>query len=165
MLVQNLEVAMRRSANDAWSGSAPRIQAYATPMPDAPYLPLTGGCTTSMDLEEFLAELCRCLETQAEPHYIAYVWDSEREEADTYVLQDWEICRPESGAFEAVVILYYAPINTYLTIKKHMGDDMAEEYLEDIHQRDRVVEYCEQLLAEYEQEDAIARTSDRQTDP
>jgi hypothetical protein len=40
--------------------------------------------------------------------------------------------RPESGCYEAIVILYYSPLNPYLTIKKHMGKDLAEEYLQTI---------------------------------
>lgn len=34
--------------------------------------------------------------------------------------------------YEAIVISYYRPLNPYLTIKKHMGEDLAEEYLQSL---------------------------------
>jgi hypothetical protein len=91
-------------------------------MPDAPYLPLTGGGTARMSLKAFLQELENDYQNQS-GHFFEYVWESDRDEADTYALETWEVCTPESGIYEAIVILYYSPINVYLTLKKHMGED------------------------------------------
>lgn len=52
------------------------------------------------------------------------------DEADTYVLKTWQVCRPDDGVYEAVVILYYAALNPYLTLKKHMGEHWAQKYLD-----------------------------------
>jgi hypothetical protein len=121
----------RRSVYSAWDGDPPNVQAISRPMPDAPYLPLTGGCTARMTLKNFLKDLDRDFEGKT-GHYFEYVWESEKDEADTYALQDWQVCRPENGTFEALVILYYAPINPYLTLQKHFGQEAADEYLSEI---------------------------------
>lgn len=121
----------RRSAYSAWDGDPPNVQAISQPMPDAPYLPLTGGSSACMPLESFLKDLERDCANQS-GHYFEYVWESEQEEADTYALQDWQVFRPEHGTFEALVVLYYAPINPYLTLQKHFGQDAADEYLASI---------------------------------
>lgn len=121
----------RRSAYSAWDGNPPNIQAIAQPMPDAPYLPLTGGCSACTSLESFLSDLERDFANQS-GCYFEYVWEGEKEEADTYALQDWQVFRPEHGFFEAFVVLYYAPINPYLTLQKHFGQDAADEYLHSI---------------------------------
>jgi len=122
---------IKRSVYSAWDGNPPSIQMIALPMPDAPYLPLTGGGTARMPLKAFLQELESDYKSQR-GHFFEYVWDSDRDEADTYALETWEVCTPESGIYEAIVILYYSPINVYLTLKKHMGEDAAEEYLQSI---------------------------------
>ncbi|MGB3239247.1 MAG: hypothetical protein WBB29_13190 [Geitlerinemataceae cyanobacterium] len=44
---------------------------------------------------------------------------------------DRNILKPELK-IEAIVVLYYFPINPYLTLRKHMGQDTAEEYLQEI---------------------------------
>lgn len=121
----------RRSAYSAWGGDPPNVQAIAQPMPDAPYLPLTGGSSACMSLESFLKGLERDCENQT-GRCFEYVWESEKDEADTYALQDWQVFRPEYGMFEALVVLYYAPINPYLTLQKHFGQNAANEYLASI---------------------------------
>jgi len=122
---------LKRSVYSAWDGNPPTIQMIALPMPDAPYLPLTGGGTARMPLKAFLQELESDYKSQR-GHFFEYVWESDRDEADTYALETWEVCTPESGIYEAIVILYYSPINAYLTLKKHMGEDAAAEYLQSI---------------------------------
>lgn len=121
----------KRSVYSAWDGNPPNIQLLSTPMPDAPYLPLTGGGTARMSLDSLLGDLERDLQKQT-GRFFEYVWESEQEEADTYSLQSWEVCRPDSGIFEAVVVLYYFPLNPYLTLRKHMGQDAADEYQDEM---------------------------------
>jgi hypothetical protein len=122
---------LKRSVYSAWDGNPPSIQMIAMPMPDAPYLPLTGGGTARMSLQSFLKELESDYNSQR-GYFFEYVWESDRDEADTYALENWEVCTPESGIYEAIVILYYSPINTYLTLRKHFGEDAAVEYLQSI---------------------------------
>jgi hypothetical protein len=122
---------MKRTAYSAWDGDPPNIQYLTTPMPDAPYLPLTGTGAAQMTLESFLNDLEQDFERQ-KGHFFEYVWESDKDEADTYALQSWEVFRPDGGTFEALVVLYYAPINTYLTLQKHFGQDVADEYLDSI---------------------------------
>jgi len=121
---------MNRLIYTAWDGSPPRIQAISFPMPGSPYIPLTGGCTTRIPLDKFLQELERDLKKQT-GHYYAYVWgySESEDESDIYTLQTWQVCPPDDGTYESIVVLYYAPINPYLTIKKHFGDHSAQEYL------------------------------------
>jgi len=52
-----------------------------------------------------------------------------KEEADTYFLEGWEILTGDSSVYEHTIILYYSAINPYLTIKKWMGEDVAEQHL------------------------------------
>lgn len=115
----------------AWDGNPPNIQAISFPMPDAPYLPLAGGCTSRMSLEDFLKDVQRDFDRQTGCYY-AYVFDGDKSEEDTYVLTTWDVTRPDNECYEAIVILYYSPLNPYLTIKKHMGEELAEEYLQRI---------------------------------
>ncbi|WP_017654702.1 hypothetical protein [Fortiea contorta] len=121
----------KRTAYSAWDGNPPNIQYFTAPMPDAPYLPLTGCGTARTQLKSFLNSIERDFEQQT-GHYFEYVWESDKDDADTYALQSWEVFRPENGSFEALVVLYYAPINPYLTLQKHFGQDAADEYLESI---------------------------------
>ncbi len=121
----------KRSLYSAWGGDPPRLDIIAVPMPDAPYLPLTGGGSARMSLDSFLKDIERDFQNQ-QGRFLEYVWESDKDEADTYVLQNWDVCRPESGIYEAIIILYYSPMNPYLTIKKHMGQDLADEYLSTI---------------------------------
>lgn len=62
--------------------------------------------------------------------YYAYVMEADRDEADTYTLKTWEVYTSPDSCYEALVILYYAPLNPYLTIKKHMGEHWAQKYLD-----------------------------------
>lgn len=82
-----------------------------------------------MPLDRFIKDLQRDMKAQKGDYY-AYVKNSDGDEADTYVLKTWQVCRPDDGAYEAVVILYYAALNPYLTIKKHMGEHWAQKYLD-----------------------------------
>ncbi len=61
--------------------------------------------------------------------YFTYVMEGCKEEADTYFLEEWEILTGDSSVYEHTVILYYSAINPYLTIKKWMGEDIAEQHL------------------------------------
>ncbi|HAG81229.1 MAG TPA: hypothetical protein DCL61_08660 [Cyanobacteria bacterium UBA12227] len=113
-----------------WEGDPPRILSISHPMPGTPYMPLTGGGTTKIPLERFLKDIERDLKSQIGDYY-AYVWGhyESDDEADIYVLQTWQVCPPNDGTYEAVIILYYAALNPYLTIKKYFGEDSAQEYL------------------------------------
>jgi len=128
----------------AWSGKPPRILSISQPMPNTPYLPLTGGSTTDKSLDVFLAELERDFKCE-KGKYFAYVMDyyQSGDEADAYILEDWQVCVPEDNMHEAVVILYYSAMNPYLTIKKHMGEDLAQEYADQLEQ----LEMLERLMS------------------
>jgi len=52
-----------------------------------------------------------------------------KEEADTYFLEGWEVLTGDNSIYEYTIVLYYSAINPYLTIKKWMGEDIAQEYL------------------------------------
>jgi hypothetical protein len=128
---------MRRTAYSAWKGDPPKIEAIAQPMPDAPYLPLTGGGSSDKSVQTFLQVLEHDVQHQT-GRFFEYVWgfhpscDGDGDEADMFVLQDWEVCQPERGYYEAIVILYYYPLNPYLCLQKHFGQAAADEYLESI---------------------------------
>lgn len=113
-----------------WGGNPPQILTISQPAPEAPYIPLTGGETTRMSLDSYIRDLKNDFQKQC-GEYFAYAWGyyGSGDEADTYTLQTWQICPPNDGTYEAVVILYYSPLNPYLTIKKHFGEDSAQEYL------------------------------------
>ncbi|WP_017654795.1 hypothetical protein [Fortiea contorta] len=115
----------------SWDGDPPRVQAISYPMPGTPYMPLTGGSITKIPLERFLKDLEQDLKNQTGDYY-AYVWGKyeSNDEADIYTLQTWQVCPPNDGIYEAIVILYYAALNPYLTLKKYFGDDSAQEYLD-----------------------------------
>ncbi|AFY36035.1 hypothetical protein [Calothrix sp. PCC 7507] len=123
-----------------WDENPIRIQAISHQMPSAPNLPLSGGCTTRMPLERFLKELERDLKNQTGKYYVRVRGcDDSEDEANIYTLKTWQVCRPDDGTYEAVVILYYAPINTYLTLKKHFGDEDAQAYLDQIAARSAAI--------------------------
>lgn len=121
----------KRSLYSAWAGDPPRLDIIALPMPDAPYLPLTGGGSARISLDSFLNQIERDFQSQ-QGHFFEYVWESDKDEADTYILESWDVCRPESGIHEAIILLYYAPMNPYLTLQKHFGQDLANQYLNSI---------------------------------
>lgn len=113
----------------AWNGQPPRVKFITQPMPGTPYLHLSGsGCASTTSVDKFIQELEQDQKKQ-KGHYYAYVKGGCREEADTYVLEGWEVLTGENSIYEATVILYYSALNPYLTIKKWMGEDMAEKHL------------------------------------
>jgi hypothetical protein len=122
----------------AWDFTPPNILAISHPMADTPHLPLSGGFTTGMSLDEYLKDLAKDIRNQR-GDFFAYVKNSDGDEADTYTLKTWQVCHPDDGTYEAVVILYYAAVNPYLTIKKHMGEELAQQYLDKIAQRERAI--------------------------
>ena len=117
----------------AWDGKVPNLQIICVPMPNTPNLPLTGTSFIRKPLDDFIEELNCNLKEQMDLYY-SYVLDHYQsdEEADIYTLQTWQVCTSNDGTYEGIVLLYYAAINPYLTIKKHMGADLAEEYLQRI---------------------------------
>lgn len=108
---------------DVWTTGIPNVFAIAHPFPGSPYLPLTGGGTIHMPLEQYLKDLERDCEKQ-QGDYFAWVWDYHEsgDEADMFYLKTWQVCPPTDGVYEAVVILYYAPTDEAATIAKHMPD-------------------------------------------
>jgi hypothetical protein len=119
---------MNQVIYSSWDCNPPNIVAISQCLPDAPRLPLSGGCTARMSLERFIKDLEQDLKKQKGQYY-AYVMEADRDEADTYTLKTWEIYTSPDSCYEALVILYYAPLNPYLTYKKHMGEHWAQEYL------------------------------------
>lgn len=95
-------------------------------LPDSVCLPLTGDGVSNACLEDFLNYLKEDVEKQ-KGHFFAYVWGGDRsDEADTYTLNGWQVLHPNDGTYEAIVILYYSPINERATLAKWMP-----QFLED----------------------------------
>lgn len=126
---------------DAWSRKPPRIFSISQPMPNTPCLPLTGGSTTDKSLDVFLKELKQDFENQ-KGDYFAYVMDYYKsgDEADLYTLEAWQVCTSSDSIYEAIVILYYSASSPYLTIKKHMGESLAQEYKDHLDRIERLEE-------------------------
>ncbi|HBL14238.1 MAG TPA: hypothetical protein DD379_23190 [Cyanobacteria bacterium UBA11162] len=122
---------MNRTVFSSWGYKPPNIYAISMPLPDAPRLPLSGGAIANMSLDSFIKNLETDVKKQ-KGHYYAYVMEADRDEADTYTLQTWEVYTSPESCYEALVVLYYAPINPYLTYKKHMGEHWAQEYLDEL---------------------------------
>lgn len=114
----------------AWKGNVPPVQIICCAMPNSPELPLTGGGVSRKAVDDFLKNLEKDFNNQ-KGRYYAYVLDyyNSEDESDIYALETWQVFYPNDGTYEAVVILYYSALNPYMTIKKHMGEDLAEEYL------------------------------------
>jgi hypothetical protein len=118
---------------NAWSESPPQLLFYCQPMPNTPDLHLKGSGFADMELDIFLIRLEKDFQNQAGDFY-TYVFEAEPneqgiyDEADTYTLQTWQVFRPDHGPHEALVILYYAAINPYLTIARYMSPELAAEY-------------------------------------
>ncbi|HLP89354.1 MAG TPA: hypothetical protein VK184_12280 [Nostocaceae cyanobacterium] len=114
----------------AWEGNPPEVYYIAQPMPNSPNLNLTGGGTAIMSLEHYLLDLESDIKKQ-KGHYYAFVsgFYNSQDEADIYTLTTWQVCYPNDGTYEAVVILYYSALNPYLTIRKHYGEEASQEYL------------------------------------
>lgn len=101
---------------------------FAQSLPDAPSLPLSGSGFADVSIEEFISTLDRDRKSQSK-HGLAQVMNSDGDDADTYTLVCWEILSG-SSCYEAVVLLYYQPVNTYATILKYFPD-LAEDYRRD----------------------------------
>ncbi len=120
---------IRSKMMTAWEGSPPTVKFISQPMPGTPYLELSGqGFAISTPLKQVIKELENDLRCQRGRYY-AYVMGGCRDEADTYLLDGWEVVWGEDTVYEGIVILYYSALNPYLTIKKHFGEAEAEEYL------------------------------------
>jgi hypothetical protein len=129
---------MNQIVKDSWSGDPPRIKVIVQPLPSAPFVYLSGGGSADMSLDSYINDLKRDIRNQT-GNYFAYVVKSNggsREEADTFTLQTWEVYTSSDSCYEALVILYYAPINEYLCLKKHKGEAVAQEYLDKIQARE-----------------------------
>jgi len=111
----------------SWTKTPPNVQYITQPMPNAPHLHLSGSGVARMSRETFIKDLERDMHRKS-GHYYAYVKGGCREEADTYVLEGWVVYTSPDCIHEATVILYYSALNPYLTIKKWMSQDLAEEY-------------------------------------
>jgi hypothetical protein len=128
---------MNEIVRNAWSSEPPRIKAITQPLPNAPFVYLSGGGCADMSLENYINDLKRDIRNQT-GKYFAYVVKSNggnREEADTFILQTWEVYTSVESCYEALVILYYAPMNEYLTLKKYQGEEAAQEYLNKMQAR------------------------------
>ena len=88
----------------AWDGDPPRVYAISKPLPNAPRLPLSGGSIANMSLESFLSDLKKDMEKQQGKYY-AYVMEGNQDEADTCILQTWEVYTSPESCYEALVIL------------------------------------------------------------
>jgi len=123
-----------------WEQNPPTIETIVQVTPQIPVIPLTGSTTTRMNLDKFLKYLEDDMKKQ-KGHYFEYVWGYYKslDEADIFTLQDWRVCRPDDGNQEAIIIMYYAPINMYLTLKKHFGEEDAQEYLDKIAARSAAI--------------------------
>ncbi len=113
----------------AWEGKPPTVKFIVQPMPGTPYLELSGqGFAISTPIERVIKDLEDDLKKQ-KGRYYSYVAGGCREEADTYILEGWEVVSGDDTVYEGIVILYYSALNPYLTIKKHFDESQAEEYL------------------------------------
>jgi len=113
----------------AWDNAPPRLVFLTRPMPNAPNLYLSGsGFAIDTSIESFIQKLERDKRSHS-GKYFAYVMEGCKEEADTYFLEGWEVLTGDNSIYEYTIVLYYSAINPYLTIKKWMGEDIAQEYL------------------------------------
>lgn len=129
---------MNPIVKNAWSGDPPRLYIIAEPMPNAPYVRLSGGGVADMSLDEYLSDLQKNSDNQS-GKYFAYVKGGCREEADTFTLQTWDVYTSPTSCYEAFIHLYYAPVNEYLCLKKHLGEKWAQQYLDEIAKREMAV--------------------------
>jgi hypothetical protein len=126
---------MNQIVKDAWNNDPPRIKVITQPLPNAPYVSLSGGGCANKSLDSFIKDLERDIKNESGKQFV-YVRNSNGDEADTFSLQTWEIYTSPDSCYEALVILYYAPINEYLCLKKHKGEKAAQEYLDGIKSLD-----------------------------
>lgn len=114
----------------AWQGSPARIVYIAEPMPNTPYLRLLGNGIADMYLDGFVKDLERDMKRQS-GHFYTFPLNSDKKEEDLYFLEGWEVYTSPDSCHEALVILYYSALYPYQVIKKYMGEEMAEEYLQE----------------------------------
>jgi len=122
----------------AWDGEPPRLYIIAKPMPDAPHVWIAGGGMANMSLHEYLSDLQKDFDNQT-GEYFAYVMGGCKEEADTFTLQTWDVYTSPTSCYEAMIILYYSPVNEYLCLKKHLGDKWAQKHLDEIEKRESAI--------------------------
>ncbi len=122
-----------RAVSQAWEGDPPQVELHCCVMPDTPFHHLTGGGTARQSVGATIELLRRDAANQTGRYY-EYVWgfhpedsSSFEEQADTYVLQDWVVCDPRSGPYEAIVILYYSPLNQAAMEARHFPDDALSD--------------------------------------
>lgn len=137
---------MNPIVRDAWSSGPPRLYIIAEPMPNAPFVRLSGQGTANMSVENYLEDLKRDISNQS-GKYLAYVKGGCKEEADTFTLQTWDVYTSPTSCYEALIHLYYAPINEYLCLKKHFGDDWAQKYLDKIAKQEAAIKAISKAFA------------------
>lgn len=129
----------------AWNGKPPKVEYRAEPMPGTPHLRLLGdGCST-VCLDKFLS----CLESdyrQQKGKFYTFPLKSDKAEEDIYYLEGWEVFTSTTSALEAMVVLYYSAMYPYQVIKKYMGESMAQQYLDEITERERAIASLENLM-------------------
>ena len=136
---------MQRRIRDAWGGNPPNIRYIAAAAPDTIELPLSGSGTGRLTPQQAIQELEDDFQNHTGEYY-AWVFGhyESGDEADCYELQSWDIYYPnpsDGNAYEAVIILSYAPVNHLATLKKHMPE-FVDEYLAEQAR----LEQLEQLL-------------------
>ncbi|MCM0592284.1 MAG: hypothetical protein ACSI46_15080 [Gloeotrichia echinulata DVL01] len=137
---------MNEIVKNAWSGDPPRVKAISQPLPNAPYLSLSGGGCGDISLDSYIKDLEKDVRSQS-GKYFAYVRNSDGDEADTFTLRTWEVYTSPESCYEALVILYYAPLNEYLCLKKHKGEATAQEYLDKIKARETAIAALADVLS------------------
>lgn len=116
---------MPQKIKEGWNNNIPPILMITQETPGAISLPLSGSGTSRAPLHRFLMYLEDDI-AKKKGKYFAYVDDGCREEADTYTLDGWQVLYPDDGTYEAIVILYYSPMNERATLAKWMP-----QFLED----------------------------------
>lgn len=138
---------MNAVIKEAWSGDPPRLYIIAEPMPNAPFVRLSGQGMANMSLGEYLKDLQRDFDNQS-GKFFAYVKGGCKEEADTFTLQTWDVYTSPTSCYEALIHLYYAPVNEYLCLKKHLGEKWAQKYLDEIEKREAAINAISAALPE-----------------
>ncbi len=138
---------MNPIVRDSWKGDPPRLYIIAEPLPDAPHVRLSGGGVADMSLDEYLNTLQKNFDNQS-GKYFAYVKGGCREEADTFTLQTWDVYTSPTSCYEALIHLYYAPVNEYLCLKKHLGEKWAQKYLDEVEKREAAINAISAALPE-----------------
>ncbi|MEM8806331.1 MAG: hypothetical protein AAGF01_09930 [Cyanobacteria bacterium P01_G01_bin.38] len=96
-----------------------------------------------MALNDFLKELETDFAYQ-QRYYREYVlgYHSSSDRADHYSLESWDIYEPRHSTHEALVVLYYSPVNHLDTLKKHMPE-MVDDYLRNCPSIDNQIEHSQ----------------------